>query len=182
MQFVTFWVNLNFRNTVTNAVTPITDLICTLFGPYAAMFVNRIYPWKSLKTSFVSPGKCWNLIFASPGKSWKTVFLLSVWTLDAAVVLIARRRQVPRLDESLVPAVEYAMHHCLVRTAAVWRCLWADSLLTVRSKMPTHISLSFDVRPNMPLYFCWLIVMSQMVINFPCYLWWHLQLLVLLVA
>jgi len=74
VQFVTFWVNLNFRNTVTNAVTPITDLICALFGPYAAMFVNRFYPWKSLKTSFVSPGKPWNLVFASPGKSWKTVF------------------------------------------------------------------------------------------------------------
>ena len=57
-----------------NAVTLITDLICALFEPYAAMFVNRIYPGKSLKTSFVSPGKPWNLVFASPGKSWKTVF------------------------------------------------------------------------------------------------------------
>ena len=57
-----------------NAVTPITDLICALFGPYATMFVNQIYPWKSLKTSFVSPGKPWNLVFASTGKSWKTVF------------------------------------------------------------------------------------------------------------
>jgi len=54
--------------------TPITDLICALFGPYAAMFVNRIYPVKSLKVSFVSPGKPWNLVFASLGKSWKTVF------------------------------------------------------------------------------------------------------------
>ena len=59
-----------------NAVTPITDLICALFGPYAAMFVNQIYPWKSLKMSFVSPGKPWNLVFASPGKSWKTVFIV----------------------------------------------------------------------------------------------------------
>jgi len=57
-----------------NAVTLITDLICALFGPYAAMFVSRIYPGKSSKTSFVSPGKPWNLVFASPGKSWKTVF------------------------------------------------------------------------------------------------------------
>jgi len=54
--------------------TPITDLICALFGPYAAMFVNRIYPGKSLKASFVSPGIPWNLVFASPGKSWKTAF------------------------------------------------------------------------------------------------------------
>jgi len=57
-----------------SAITPITDLICALFGPYAAMFVNRIYFGKSLNTSFVSPGKPWNLVFASPGKSWKTVF------------------------------------------------------------------------------------------------------------
>ena len=57
-----------------NAVTLITDLICALFGPYAAMILNRIYPGKSLKTTFVSPGKPWNLVFASPGKSWKTVF------------------------------------------------------------------------------------------------------------
>jgi len=57
-----------------NAVTSITDLICALFGPYAAMFVNRIYPGKSLKTSFVSPEKPRNLVFASPGKSWKTGF------------------------------------------------------------------------------------------------------------
>jgi len=75
MQFVTFWVNLNFRNTCyCNAFTTITDLICALFGPYAATFVNRIYPGKSSKTSFTSPGKPWNLVFASPGKSWKTVF------------------------------------------------------------------------------------------------------------
>ena len=39
-----------------NAVTLITDLICALFGRYAAVFVNQIYPGKSLKTSFVSPG------------------------------------------------------------------------------------------------------------------------------
>ena len=45
--------------------------MCT-FGPYAAMFVNRIP--RSSKTSFMSPGKPWNLVFASPGKSWKTVF------------------------------------------------------------------------------------------------------------
>jgi len=58
-------------------------LICALFGPYAAMFLNRIYPGKSLKMSFVSPGKPWNLVFASPGKSWKTVFycLYEPWTL-----------------------------------------------------------------------------------------------------
>ena len=62
--------------------TPITDLICALFGPYAAMFVTRIYPGKSLKVSFVSPGKPWNLFFASPGKSWKTVpyCLYELWT------------------------------------------------------------------------------------------------------
>jgi len=40
-----------------------------MIGPYAAMFVNGIYPWKSLKTSSVSPGKLRNLVFASPGKS-----------------------------------------------------------------------------------------------------------------
>jgi len=34
-----------------------TDLVCALFGPHAAMFVNQIYPGKSLKTSFVSPRK-----------------------------------------------------------------------------------------------------------------------------
>jgi len=56
--------------------TPITDLIYALFGPYAAMFVNRIYPGKSLKASFVSPGKPWNLVFAileGPGKQFFTV-------------------------------------------------------------------------------------------------------------
>jgi len=56
-----------------NAVTLITDLICALFGPSAAMFVNQIYPGKSLKTSVVSPGKTWNLVFASPGKQYFTV-------------------------------------------------------------------------------------------------------------
>jgi len=67
-QFVTFWVNLNFGNTYTllNILiafglvyrnTPITDLICALSGPYAAMFVTRIYRGKSLNASFVSPGK-----------------------------------------------------------------------------------------------------------------------------
>jgi len=56
-----------------NAVTLITDLICALFVPYAALVVNRIYHGKSLKTSFVSPEKPWNLIFAvleSPGKQF----------------------------------------------------------------------------------------------------------------
>ena len=57
-----------------NAVTPITDLICALFRPYTAMFVNQIYPGKSLKTVFISPGNPWNFVFASPGKFWKTVF------------------------------------------------------------------------------------------------------------
>ena len=52
MQFVTFWINLNFRNTA-------------LFGPYAAMFVNRIYPEKYSKTSFMSPGKSWKTVFFS---------------------------------------------------------------------------------------------------------------------
>jgi len=59
-----------------NEVTPITDLICALFGPYAAMFVNRSYPGKSLKTSFVSPGKPWNLVLQvleSPGKQYFAV-------------------------------------------------------------------------------------------------------------
>ena len=57
-------------------VTLITDLICALFGPYASMFVNRIYPGKSLKTSFVSPGKpgIWSLqVLESPGKQYFTV-------------------------------------------------------------------------------------------------------------
>ena len=78
MQFVTFGAVrisvIAFGHVYCNAVTLITDLICALFGPYAAMFVNRIYPGRSLKGSFVSPGKPWNLVFASPGKSWKTVF------------------------------------------------------------------------------------------------------------
>jgi len=55
VQFVTSWVNSDFRNTscivfgllYCNAVTPITDFVCALFGPHAAMFVNRIYPGKS---------------------------------------------------------------------------------------------------------------------------------------
>jgi len=64
-----------------NAVTPITDLICTLFGFHVAMFVNRIYPGTSLKTNFVSPGKPLYLVFASPRKSWKKSILLSVRTL-----------------------------------------------------------------------------------------------------
>jgi len=49
-------------------------LIYAVSGPYAAMFVNLIYPGKSLKVSSGSPGKPWNLVFTSPGKSWKTVF------------------------------------------------------------------------------------------------------------
>jgi len=53
-----------------NAITP---MIGALFGPYVAMFVNRIYPGKSLNTRFVSPGKPWNLVFASPGKQYFTV-------------------------------------------------------------------------------------------------------------
>jgi len=32
------------------------------------MFVNGVYPGKSLKMRFLSPGKPWNLVFASPGK------------------------------------------------------------------------------------------------------------------
>jgi len=59
-----------------NAITPITDFMCALFGPYAAMFVNRIYPGKSLNTSFVSPGKPWNLslqVLEIPGKQYFTV-------------------------------------------------------------------------------------------------------------
>jgi len=59
-----------------NAFTLITDLICALFGPYAAMFVNRIYPGKSLKTSFVNlenPG-IWSLqVLESPGKQYFAV-------------------------------------------------------------------------------------------------------------
>jgi len=51
-----------------NAVTLITDFVCALFRPHAAVFVIRIYLGKSLKTSFVGPGKPWNLVFASPGK------------------------------------------------------------------------------------------------------------------
>ena len=76
LPFGSVWISfIAFGLVYCNAVTLITDLICALFGPYAAMFVNQIYPGKSLKTSFVSPaGKPWNLVFASPGKSWKTVF------------------------------------------------------------------------------------------------------------
>ena len=74
LPFGSVWISvIAFGLVYCNAVTLITDLICALFGPYASMFVNRIYPGKSLKTSFVSPGKPWNLVFASPGKSWKTV-------------------------------------------------------------------------------------------------------------
>jgi len=56
--------------------TPITDLICALFGPYAAMLVNQIYPGKSLKVSFVSPENpgIWSLqVLESPGKQFFTV-------------------------------------------------------------------------------------------------------------
>jgi len=75
LPFGSVWISIiAFGLVYCNAVTLITDLICALFGPYAAMFANRIYPGKSLKTSFLSPGKPWNLVFASPGKSWKTVF------------------------------------------------------------------------------------------------------------
>jgi len=86
-----------------NAVTLITDLICALFGPYAATIVNWIYPGKSLKTSFVSPGKPWNLVFASPGKQYFTVctnsnnvfrFLLNdcvcrCWWCDSILFVVA---------------------------------------------------------------------------------------------
>ena len=98
---MTSWLNSDFRNiwaclglTYCNAVTPITDLVCALSGPHAAMFVNRIYPGKSLKTSFVSPGKPWNLVFASPRKSVWTLTLLtvhhkmsSIWRQAAASLL-----------------------------------------------------------------------------------------------
>ena len=86
LPFGSVWISvIAFGLVYCNAVTLITDLICALFGPYAAMFVNRIYPGKSLKMSFVSPGKPWNLIFASPGKSWKTVFycLYEPWDLNS---------------------------------------------------------------------------------------------------
>ena len=72
VQFVISWVNLDFRQfglVCCNAATLITDLVCALFRPHAAMFVNQMYPGKSMKTSFVSPGKPWNFVFASPGKS-----------------------------------------------------------------------------------------------------------------
>ena len=84
LPFGSVWISvIAFGLVYCNAVTLISDLICALFGPYAAMFVNRIYPVKSLKTSFVSPGKPWNLVFASRGKSWKTVFycLYEPWKL-----------------------------------------------------------------------------------------------------
>jgi len=75
LPFGSVWISvIAFGLVCCNAVTLLTDLICALFGLYAAMFVNRIYPGKLLKTSFVSPGKPLNLVFASPGKSWKTVF------------------------------------------------------------------------------------------------------------
>jgi len=86
------------------AVTPITDLICALFGPYAVMFVNRIYPGKSLITSFVSPGKPWNLVIASP--AWKVLensFLLSVQTM-LFIVAIFGLNKVGILCSSAVPA------------------------------------------------------------------------------
>ena len=37
------------------------------------MFVNGMYPRKSLKHNFFGPGKTWNLVLAGPGKSWKLV-------------------------------------------------------------------------------------------------------------
>jgi len=81
LPFGSIWIS---ETCYCNAVTLITDLICALFGPYAAMFVNQIYPWKSLKTSFVSPGKPWNLflqVLESPGKQYFTVCTNPGWTL-----------------------------------------------------------------------------------------------------
>jgi len=37
------------------------------------MFVNGMYPDKSLRTGFFGPGKPWNLVLTGPGKSWKSV-------------------------------------------------------------------------------------------------------------
>jgi len=53
-----------------------TVLVCAPFGPHAAIFVNRVYPGKSLKWSFVSPGKpiIWSLqVLDSPDKHYFTV-------------------------------------------------------------------------------------------------------------
>jgi len=54
---VSVWISETFGLVYCNAATPITDLVCALFGPHAAMFVSQIYPGKSLKTSVVSHGK-----------------------------------------------------------------------------------------------------------------------------
>jgi len=80
--------------------TLITDLMCALFAPYAAMFVNRIYPGKSLKVSFVSPRKPWKWslqVLESPGKqffyfyflyeSWLTQFVVEKWPLNGCSVV-----------------------------------------------------------------------------------------------
>ena len=73
-----------------NAVIPITDLICALFGPYAAMFVHRIYPGKSLKMSFVSHGKpgIWSLQdLESIGKQYFTVCTNPVLVPESHVIV-----------------------------------------------------------------------------------------------
>jgi len=69
------------------------DLVCALFGPYAAMFVNWICPGKSLKTRSVSPSKPWNLVFESPGKSWRNSILLSLQTLSLSGELTNSRTE-----------------------------------------------------------------------------------------
>jgi len=57
----------------------LTDLVCALFGPHAAMFVNQIHPETSLKTS-------WNLVFASP-RVLKNSILLSVQILRVGLFM-----------------------------------------------------------------------------------------------
>ena len=64
---VCVWISvIAFGLVYCNAVTLITDFICALFGPYAAMIVDWIYPGKSLKTSFASPGKQYFTVCTNP--------------------------------------------------------------------------------------------------------------------
>ena len=85
MQFVTFWVNLNFRNTYCNAVTPISDLICALFLDLMqpCLWTEFILesPRKQVLWVLENPGIRSLQVLESPGKH----FLLSVRTLIYAV-------------------------------------------------------------------------------------------------
>jgi len=83
VQFVTFGSVcisvIAFVLVYCNAVTLITDLICALFGPYAAMILNL--SWKIVENEFC---ESWKTLEFGLCKSWKVLensILLSVRTL-----------------------------------------------------------------------------------------------------